>query len=167
MRRRVISFWDALLPVFLCWQYNLEYLWFIWIGKTHMWAQNMKWWHWLRRILWEGQMCLVQPSSLYHFYLHVYAFIISTLTLTYIKTTTVGHHQSLLLQIEQNISTSLLLPDTPGQSRQTLPNFQEYIRMSLWCWRYIHWRLLWTAEKRYCSGNEKCIKEGGFWWGYT
>ena len=48
------------------------------------------------------------------FYLHVYAFTILALTRTYIKTTTRGHHQFLLLQAEQKIFTSLLLPDIPG-----------------------------------------------------
>ena len=78
----------------------------------------------------EGQMCLVKPSSLYNFYLHVYAFIILTLTRTYIKSTTFRHHQFLLLQVEQNIFTSLLLPDIPGREQTTLPTLQEYLHMS-------------------------------------
>ena len=36
-------------------------------------------------------MCLVQDLSLYNLYFHVYAFIILTLTRTYIKTTACGH----------------------------------------------------------------------------
>ena len=69
-------------------------------------------------------MCLVQPSSLYYFYFHVYAFIILTLTRTYIQSTNCEYHQFLLLQVEQNIFTSLLLPDIPGRARPTLPTLQ-------------------------------------------
>ena len=57
-------------------------------------------------------------------------FIILTLTRTYTKITTCGNHQFLLLQVEQNIFTSLLLPDIPGRARPTLPTLQEYLRMS-------------------------------------
>ena len=71
MRRRVISLWDALLPVFIHWQHNLEYLWFIGILQTQLWYQNMKWWNLLKIILWEGQICIFQPSIFYNFYLHV------------------------------------------------------------------------------------------------
>ena len=106
------------------WQHNLEYIWFIGIGQTHLWAQNMKWWHLSKTISWEGQMCLVQHLSLYNFYLHVYDFIILTLTRTYIKTTTCGHQQFLLLQTDQNIFKSLLLTDIHGLARPTLPTSQ-------------------------------------------
>ena len=81
MRRQVISFWESLLPVILCRQQNLEYLRFIGIGQTHLWAQKMKWWHWLKRISWKGQMCLVQPLILYNVYLHLYDFIVLTLNM--------------------------------------------------------------------------------------
>ena len=49
-------------------------------------------------------MCLVQPSRLYNFYFHVYAFIILTLTRTYIRTTTCGNHQFLVMQVEKKSS---------------------------------------------------------------
>ena len=62
-------------------------------------------------------------------YLLVYAFIVLTLTHTYIKTTTCGHHQFLLLKLEENIFTSFLLPDIPGRAQRTLPTLQEYLRM--------------------------------------
>ena len=124
MRRGVISLGETLLPVFLSWKQNLEYLCFIGIGQNHLWAQKMKWWHWLKIISWEGHMFLVQPSSLYYFYFPVYDFIILTSTHTYIKPTICGHRQFLLLHVKQNIFTSLILPDIPGQARTTLPTLQ-------------------------------------------
>ena len=58
--------------------------------------------------------------DIYNSYLHVYALIITTSTRTYIKTTACEHHHFVLLLVEQQIFTSFLSQDIPGQARPTL-----------------------------------------------
>ena len=70
-------------------------------------------------------MCLVQSLILYHFYLHMYAFIVLTLNMHIHK---IHHLQESPVFITEGIEkhlTSLLLPDIPGRSRRTLPTLQE------------------------------------------
>ena len=101
------------------------------------------------------------------FLLNVYAFIIPTLKRTYIKYTTYGHHQCLLLQVEQKslqiCSYQISLDDHDVHSL--------LYRNTSACHFDVRDRIIegyfWTADKIYCSGNEKLIEWEERWRGFT